>query len=146
MSGVQAKQQGQYQSAVAEQNARLTISQQQDAIVKEQQQRVQLDRKYSQIKGSQEVAMAANGVDANFGSAQQTAQDTAMFRGEDAASLAANQNSELKGFDIQAANYRSQGQAARMKGNAAFTSSLFQAAGTALSGASQYGQLKAKFG
>lgn len=135
---MQQKAQGKYQANVAEQNAALVRNQQADAIEKANQDRVRLDRKYAQLQGSQQTAFAANGIDANFGSAKQTAEDTATLRGDDATSLYLNEKDELGGLDINAANYKSQAQAARMRGNAAMTSSLFQAGGTILGGVSQY--------
>jgi hypothetical protein len=143
MSGIQAKAQGKYESNVANQNAALVRNQQQDAIEKANADRVKLDRKYAQLAGSQQAAFSANGIDANFGSARQTAEDTAMLRGEDANSLYINNNTELRGFDINAANYRSQAKAARMKGNAAFTAGLFGAGSTILGGAQQYSKIRA---
>jgi hypothetical protein len=143
-SGMAARAQGRYETNVANQNAALVRNQQADAIAKQAQQRVQLDRKYSQLEGSQQVAFAANGIDAGFGSAKQATEDTSMLRGEDAANLNLNQSDEIKGFDINAANYQSQAQAAKMKGDSAFTSALFGAGSTILGGASQYAKFKAK--
>jgi hypothetical protein len=143
MQGAQAKAQGKYEQNVAQQNRALTIGQQRDAIAQQARDRATLDRKYSQIQGDQQAAFGANGIDANFGSARTVAEDTAMLRAEDATNLYANQAEKIRGFDISAANEQSKGDAALMRGNNAFTSSLFSAGGTILGGASQYSKIKA---
>lgn len=144
--GLAANAQGKYESAVANQNARLANDQAADAIDRGRLQQRQLYRKVGDLKGQQAAAMAANGIDLGFGSALDVQRDTAMMGAEDAESLNSNIAAAVKGYEINAANYRSEGQAARMKGRNALVGSAFQAAGTLLSGASQFGQLRAKYG
>jgi hypothetical protein len=131
---------------VAEQNARLANEQARDAKERGQREAQLLYRRYSQLKGQQQASMAANGIDTGFGSALDVQRDTAMMAAEDAGTLYKNTEAEMKGFEINAANYRSEAQADRIRGKAAMTGSLFSGAGSLLEGASQYGQIKAKFG
>lgn len=144
--GLAANAQGKYASAVAEQNAGLANEQARDAKERGQKDAQLLYRKYSQLKGQQQAGMAANGIDTAFGSALDVQRDTAMMASEDADALHRNTAAEMKGFEINAANFRSQAQASRMQGKNALVGSLFQAGGSLLDGASQFGQLKAKFG
>lgn len=141
--GMAANAQGKYEAKVAEQNARLTAEQGRDAMERGRIEQQRLDREYSQTQGAQRAAMAANGVDLSYGSAEQVQQDTAMMRGEDRAALDRNIYNEVRGLDINASNYRSQAQAARMKGKNAMVGSFISAGGTLLSGASQFGKAKA---
>lgn len=133
-----------YQAKVADRNAQLTNEQTLDAIQRGQLDRVQLDRKYSQLQGQQQAAMAANGIDLSFGSAEQIASDTAMLRNEDASALYTNQANEIRGFDIQASNYRGEARAKRQAATGAIVSAAFSSASSLMGGANQYSQLKSK--
>lgn len=141
--GISQASQLRYQARVAEQNAQLQNQQALDAIERGKIERVQLDRKYASLQGEQQAAMAANGIDQNFGSASQVASDTASLRNEDATSLYTNQYQELRGHDISAANYRTDATAKRQAASGAIISAAFGAASTALGGASQFSRLKA---
>jgi len=143
MGGIQAKQQGNYEAKVAESNARMANEQARDAIDRGKIQQQQHDREVADTRGAQTAALAAGGVDTSFGSARSLAEDTSMIGAEDTAAISRNTYNEVRGFDINAANYRSQAQASRMKGKAGFTKSLFDAGSTLLGGASQYSKLKA---
>lgn len=144
--GLAANAQGKYESKVAQRNAELASEQSRDALERGQIEQQRLDREYSQTAGSQRAAMAANGVDLSYGSAEQVQQDTAMMRREDRGALDRNIYNEMRGLDINAANYRSQAQAARMKGKNAMVGSMISATGTLLSGASQFGKAQAAKG
>lgn len=140
--GLAANAQGKYESRVAEQNARLVAEQSRDAIERGQRDAARLDREYAQTAGAQRAAMAANGIDIDFGSAAGVQQDTAMLRDEDRAAHDRNVFNELRGFDISAANERAKGRAARAKGQSAMIGSFISAGGTLLSGASQFGKMR----
>lgn len=144
--GLAANAQGKYTQRVADQNAALANDQARDAKERGQRDAQLLYRRYSQIQGQQVASMAANGIDTGFGSALDVQRDTAMMAAEDADALNRNTAAEMKGYEINASNFRSEGQAARMKGKSAMIGSFFQAGGSLLEGASQFGQLKQKFG
>lgn len=142
-AGNAAKQQGKYEQSIAEMNAAKDRNAATDASNRGQTAQLQRYRALAQSLGSQRAAYAANGVDANFGSALETQLGTAQIGYEDSATLAENTRREMMGYDISAANQVMQGRAARARGNAAKTASLFQAGGTILSGASQVIGMKA---
>lgn len=142
--GLAANAQGKYEAKVAEQNARLAAEQSRDAKERGQLDAARLDREYAQTAGAQRAAMAANGVDLSYGSAEAVQQDTAMMRGEDRAAHDRNVYNEMRGLDINASNYRSQAQASRMKGRNAMVGSVISAGGSLLSGASQFGKARAE--
>lgn len=141
--GLAAKAQGKYEASIANQNARLASDQAHDALDRGRLEQTKLARRYSQLEGEQTAAMAANGIDVSFGSAADVIGDTKMLYTEDAGTLDQNALRETKGFEISAANHRASAQAAKSKGNAAFTNSLFSAGSTLLGGASQFGKMKA---
>lgn len=143
-SGVQANKQGKYEAAVAKQNAGLANEQARDAQERGQLEAQRHWRKVAQLKGQQQASMAANGIDTSFGSAASVASDTAMLGAEDATQIYKGAFQEGRGYEISASNFRSQGQAARMKGKAALVSGYIGAASSALGGAQQYGDLKRK--
>lgn len=131
-----------YQAKVSAQNAALENQRAIDTIQRGAIERQQLDRKYGDLQGQQQAAMAANGLDLGVGSAAQVSRDTAMLRNEDASSLYSNQYNELRGHDISAANYTADARAKRQAATGAIVSGAFGAATTALGGAQQYKRLK----
>jgi hypothetical protein len=144
MSGIGASQQNRYQAQVADQNAKLANDQARDSI---QNTNLEAQRRYrdlSQTKGMQQAAMAANGIDTNFGSAADVQRDTAMIGAEDVAQIYKGGNERTKGFDINAFNYRSEAAADRAKASGALLKGIMDGFSTALSGASQAGSMKAQ--
>jgi hypothetical protein len=140
--GLQARAQGNYQAQVAAQNAKLAAESGQQEQQNTREAALQHYRKVAQLQGQQRVAMAAGGLDVNFGNAADLTADTQMLAREDAGRIYRQGAENVRGFDIEGANYRAEGAAAKQKGNGAFVGSLFSAAGTALGGAQQYGQLR----
>ncbi len=139
--GQAAKQQGKYEQAVANQNAELEGRAQRDAISRGETDQKQHYRKLAQAMGEARVKNASAGLDVGFGSAASFENDIALIGGEDALALNENTIKQVQGYDISANNYRSQGQAAAMRGKAASTAGYIGAAGTLLSAASSgYGQ------
>lgn len=145
-AALQQNAQGRYQAKVADQNARLSAEaakQEQDNTRDALQQHW---RRQSQLQGQQRVAMAAGGLDLGFGNAADLQADTAMLGREDAQRIIDQGANAVKGFDIESANYRSQAQASRQAASGALVEGVFGVASTALGGASQYKQLKIKYG
>lgn len=137
-SGMAANAQGKYQQAVADQNAQLEQRAQRDAISRAETDQVRHYRKLAQAMGEARVKNSAAGLDIGFGSAADLETDIALIGYEDSAALAENANKEIMGYDINAANYRNEGRAARSRGKASQTAGFIGAAGTLLSSASQF--------
>lgn len=136
-SGMAANAQGKYEQQVANQNAQLEERSQRDAISRQETEQTRHYRRLSQALGEQRVRNSAAGLDIGFGSAADLETDIALIGYEDSAALAENANKEIMGYDINAANYRSSGAAARTRGKSAQTAGFIGAAGTLLSAASQ---------
>lgn len=146
LAAYQGAQQSKYAGKVAGMNAKAESARAHDAIDRGKIEQQQHWRKVAQLKGQQQAAMAANGIDTSFGSAALLAEDTAMFGAEDADTIYKNTLREVQGIDMSAANFRSQQQAARQAQSGAIVGGVFGMASTALSGASQYATLKVKMG
>jgi hypothetical protein len=146
MQGMQAKAQGKYEAQVAEMNRGLEVDAAHQSILAGQDERRDFWRKVSSLKGQQVAAMAANGIDLGFGAGERVQSDTQMLANDDAKNLYRSIEERTKGHIINAANYRESGKASVARGKAAFTSSLFGAAGSLLGGVSQAAGMRAKMG
>ena len=138
-----ANAQGKYEQAVANQNAQLEERNKRDAIERTETEQVRHYRRLAQAMGEQRVRNSAAGLDVGFGSAADLETDIALMGWEDSATIAENSRREIMGYDINAANYRTEGRAARSRGKAAMTGSLIGATGTLLGGASAFAKSNA---
>lgn len=145
-AGKAARAQGEYENRIAQVNAKLATNQAKDAQERGKDEAVKLQRQQALLKGRQIAAQAASGVDVSFGTPVDVQADTAMIGAEDLGAHYKNIFNEMRGYDINAANYKSQGKAAQMRGKAAQKQSLFAAGGTILSGVTQMAGIAEKFG
>lgn len=141
--GLQANAQGNYQAKVATQNAALANEAAVQEAERTQDEARAHYRRVASLKGQQRVAAAANGVTVDYGTAATVLDDTDLMANEDLRRIYEGGAERQRGFDIEASNYRSQGQAAKQAGRGALIGSVFSATGTALGGASQYSRWKA---
>lgn len=142
--GMVANAQGKYEQAVATENRKYTEAAREDAQQRRTVEQMRHWRKVSQALGEQRAQGAGQGLDVNFGSMLDIQDDTSMLGYEDSAILNKKFDNEVKGFDIEAANYTMQGRAARARGKGALIGSALGAAGTILGAAAQVGQYRAK--
>jgi hypothetical protein len=145
-AGIGQAQQYRYQAQIADQNARLANEQARDSIDNTNIEAQRRYREIAQMKGAQTAAMAANGVDLNFGSPVTIQKDTAMIGAEDIGQIYKGGNERTRGFDINAFNYRSQASANRAQASGAVMKGIFDGLSTALGGASQVAGMKNPFG
>lgn len=136
-AGQAAAAQGKYEQQIANRNAEMEERARRDAISRGETEQMRHYRKLAQAMGEARVKNSAAGLDVSFGSAASLEQDIELIGYEDSATISENTIKEVQGYDINAANYRAEGKAARMRGKAAKTSSYFNAASTLLGGASQ---------
>lgn len=119
LSGMQAYNQyqtGKYQSAVANQNAQVAEAQAQDSINRGNAQAEEVRRRNAQAAGTQAATMAASGGDLSSGSNLDIFGDTAQFGMLDSLTTVNNSQREAYGYQVQAANYRSEASAASSQG------------------------------
>lgn len=131
--------QGKYEQALNKQNAAIEDRNRIDAISRGETDQRNHYRRLAQAMGEARVRNSAAGVDVGFGSAASLEDDIALIGYEDSATLSENTNKEVMGYDINAANYRSAGAAARASGKAANKAGYIGAAGTILGAATQIG-------
>jgi hypothetical protein len=139
LNGIGQSQQYRYQAQIDDQNNRLATDQARDSI---DNTNLESQRRYRQLadtQGKQQAAMAANGVDLNFGSPADVQRDTAMIGGEDIGQIYKAGYQRTRGYDIDGWNYRSQAAANRAKASGALMQGIFSGLGTALGGASNMG-------
>lgn len=146
MQGQQAKAQGKYEAQVDAMNEGLEVDAAHQSIISGQSERTDFWRKVAQTKGQQVAALAANGIEVDYGSAARLQSDTQMLANSDATNLYRGIEERTKGHLIQASNYAEGGKAAIYKGNNAATSSYFGAASSVLGGLSQAASLGKKMG
>jgi hypothetical protein len=136
-AGIGQAQQYRYQANIAQQNAHIAEGQAHDAILNTNLEAQRRARETAQTSGAQQAAMAANGVDLNFGSAVDVQKDTAMIGAEDMAQIYKGGNELAKSHEINAFNYRSQAAADRAKAKGAMFQGIMGGISSALGGASQ---------
>lgn len=137
MSGIGKSQQANYQAQINDQNAKLANEQAKDSI---QNTNLEAQRRYRQLaqtQGQQQAAMAANGVDLNFGSPVNLQKDTAMIGAEDVGQIYKGGFQQTRGHDISAWNYGSQAAADRAKAKGAMLEGIMGGLSSALGGAKQ---------
>jgi hypothetical protein len=144
MGGLQARAQGRADADVAKQNAALEVEGARESVLAGGDERRDFWRKVGQIKGQQVAAMSANGIEIDSGTAAMMREDTQFLANEDAKNLYGNIEKRTRGHLINASNFATEAKAARQRGNAAFTQSLFSAASSLIGGASQAAGLRAK--
>ncbi len=142
LSTYSAVQQANYEGKVADANAKQANEAARESIEQGKREQQQFYRQISQTKGTQQAAMAASGIDTDFGSAALIKGDTAMMGREDSAALQRNIENRTKGLDISAANYRSSASASRSQAFGAGAAGALNFGSTVLGGASQIGMMK----
>lgn len=144
--GIQANQAGQYEAGIDQQNSRIATDAARESERIGRDEATSYYRDVSQSKGQQIAAMAANGIDVGFGTAERVQEDTQMLADEDAQKLYNNIAQRTKGYVVESYNDRASAEAAKAKGKAALIGSLFEAGGSLASGFSQFKKAKATLG
>lgn len=152
MSAQAAKQQGQaqqamynYQAQVAKQNSEIAKSnaamERQQGIEESRLQRI----KVSQAIGSQQTAMAANGIDVTQGTALDVIEDTAAMGELDALQTRYNYERKAIAYEQEANNYTNQANLDIIAGQNAYKAGNINALATGLSGIARTGEVASKW-
>lgn len=134
-------QQANFERKVAEQNQKLENERIVDAMSRGETEARDAGRRAAAMRGAQRAAMAANGIDLSFGSASDLLEDSAMYAREDVGNVRKNTDREIRGYDINAANYGSQANAAKQRKAGAIVSGALEVAGTIAGTASRMGKI-----
>lgn len=129
-----------YQAAVDRNNKIIADRQAEDAIKRGQAEEEEHRRKVTQVKGSQRVAFAANGIDLGSDVVIDTLSDTAMLGELDALTIRNNAAREAYGYRVQGMNYEASAGNNSLAAKSAKSASRTSMFNTLLSGASTVGQ------
>lgn len=143
VGGLMKASQQRYAAAVSYQNAKLAAAQAADASKRGQLEEQRSYNRTAQLLGQQRAAMAANGIEVDFGSASDVQADTHNLGRDEAATIRQNTEREMRGYDIEGLNYQTQARADRAAASGSIVSSLFNTAGTILGGVSQANKQRA---
>lgn len=138
-----AYQQKRYEAKVAQANQKAENARILDAMNRGDIEVRDAARKQGQLLGAQRAAMAANGIDVGFGSASDILADTAMYGREDQMTIRENTRREVMGYDINAANFGAQRNAARSAATGALIAGGLELVSTVAGGAQRYGKVQA---
>src|SRR3546814_6037574 len=108
-----------------------------DALDRANQEQVRHGRKVSATIGAQRAAMAANGIDPGFGSAEDLIDDTRMIGQEDSLAIAENWQREARSYAIQGANSLSRARSAKQAASGALIKGALDVGSTIRGGATQ---------
>lgn len=111
-AGDQAKaqrEQAQYQKTIAEGNAKVAGIQADDAILQGEKAARQVESTGSKVQGDQRAAFAAQGIEADSGTAADVQTDTQKFSALDALTVRNNAKKAAWGYRVQGAGYTAQG-------------------------------------
>lgn len=135
-----------YNAKVQDMNVRLQERRARDALERGSLEEQQKRNENSQIMGRQKAAMAANGVDLNFGSPLDTLVDTATLGEIDALTIRRNAANEAYDYDVAAANGRADASLSRANAKNSKTAGNLKAFSTMLTGAGKaYGDYKLNY-
>lgn len=124
-----------FNAKTQEMNAKISEARARDSLERGKLDEQQKRNEVAQIKGRQQAAMAANGVDIGYGSPLDTLVDTATMGELDALTVRSNAAREAYGHDVEAANKRADAQLSRMNAKASKTAGYLSAASSLLTGA-----------
>lgn len=135
--GNYANAMGKYEAQIAERNAKISEQGRVDAAKRGEREQLNHWRRVAQAMGEQRATFAAGNLDVNFGTPADVVEDTMLIGMEDSSIIAENTKKEIEGFDIEAANFRDAGAAAKSRGKAAKKAGRIAAVGTILGTAAQ---------
>jgi hypothetical protein len=141
--GQAAYTQAKYEEGAAKANQALAEQQARDSIDLTHKEAAQRYRQEGQLEGTQQAAMAANGIDLTFGSAVSTLKDDKMIAAEDVGNIYQAGQNRTMGYMTDAYNYRLKAQAAKSAASGAKIATGLSMLGTALGGASQISKMGA---
>ena len=137
--GKAAEAQGNYQAAVARNNATLAQQQSDDAIARGKEEEQAHRRRVAQTVGSQRAAIAGSGFELGDATSQDILGDTAKWGEIDAFTIRDNAAREAWGYEVQGSNYQADAQLSQMRGENAKTASYWSAGADLMGGASKFG-------
>lgn len=141
--GVAQSKAAKFNAEVADMNARISERRAKDALERGRAEEQKKRFEVAAIKGRQQAAMAANGVDLTFGSPLETMIDTAILGEMDALTIRTNAYRESYEHQVAAANKTAEGDLSRMNAKSALVGGYLGAASSILTGVTDsYGRYR----
>lgn len=137
---------GDYEAQLYNTNAGLAEMQAADVIARGREAELKVRGGSRQLVGAQRAALAAQGIAIDSGSAADVIENDAMMGELDALTVRNNARREAWGYNVQAAQYRSQGELARVAGRNTAKGLRRQSVNTLLSGAGQLYDVYSSYG
>ena len=142
------KAQAKYQQQMADTNAKMAELQGSEALRRGEKEAQQIKKQGQRVIGAQRVALAAQGINLDEGTALELQQDTAQQAARDAVTTRNNAYREAWGYKVEALNQTTQGKfigasAKSQSYNTLMTGGL-QALGYGVQGAQNYGAFTSK--
>lgn len=144
--GEAAQEQGNYEKQIADYNAKVAEEQARDAIALGEQDVNQVSSTVERTVGSQRVSFAAQGINADMGSAADMQRDTRAAGSQDVLTIRNNAARQAWGYRVQAKDYTMRGQMAQRAGDNAAHSSIATAGLAGIGSVMQAGAQLSKFG
>lgn len=144
MQGQASYTNAKYQEAAATANAAQQAQNAKDQTTLTQQEAARRYRSASQTEGTQQAAMAANGIDINYGSAADVLSDDKKIVNEDVGSIYTEGQRRALGYLTDSYNARLKASAAASEAKAAPIATGIGMLGTALGAASQISKFNAQ--
>ena len=138
-----ARTQANYDASVADQNARMSAFQAEDALRRGETETNRARMATKRLIGSQRAAMAAQGIEVDSGSAMDIQEDTAALGALDAQAIQNNAYMEAFGYKSQAIDYTAKAKMSKLEGRTKARNSLLTGGlqfARDLTGAVDYGQ------
>lgn len=133
--GAASSQAANYQAAVAERNAQIARQNAESERLRGGQLAYNQDLKTRQTKGAARAAQGASGADVGSGSATDVQAGIASIGRLDALTILHNSELKARGYEVEALNFDSESEFAKMKGKSAREAALWSAAGSIVGGA-----------
>lgn len=135
-----------YQSQLAGINADQADAAARDALERGELDAIAHGRQVAALRGQQRSQFAAAGLEADYGTPLDIANDTSLLSAEDTSRIYSNAEREAQGYRINASNYRAEAAGASAARSASKASMFINAGSTLIGGATQIGATWAKYG
>jgi nanoRNase/pAp phosphatase (c-di-AMP/oligoRNAs hydrolase) len=119
-----ARAQASFEATQSDINARFSMMQADDAMKRGDEEAAKYARQAAQVKGSQRVALAAQGIALDDGTALELQEQTAEAAAQDLLTIKNNAWREAWGFRTQASNFQGQARMTRLTGDAKANAAL----------------------
>lgn len=146
MTGMQQFRAAKDRERVAEMNQKRAAEAANDSLIRGKEEADKERQRRSLQIGAARAAMAAGGIDADFGSAVTFIDDAELAASQDSQTILKNAERESRGYDIESYNEGFKARAAKRDKKFAVVNSALKLGSTVLGGVQQHKKIQAEFG